>query len=202
MAAPTLQEIKDYLRQQTTANDTVLTALLLSATAMIEGWLGRPIALSDREVTIDTLSRSRTDAIYAQAVYLPTYPISEITSIEDSDGVALDLNTLRVSLQSGAVRLIDGGRFLNPPYTIVYKAGLAARSDFNAIEPALNQAIIDTVADLFQRRNPAASSEREGGGVGVDYNLKANMATAGNYREDMLLQRVRDILAPWRVVAV
>lgn len=202
MATPTVQQVKDYLRLQTTAEDAVVTALLASAVAMVEGWLGRPIYLATREETADTLSRSPVGSAYTQTVYLSAYPVGEVTSIEDSDGVVIDLNTVRPSLKSGSLRFIDGARFFNPPYIIAYTAGLQARADFAAIEPAINQAIIDTVADLFQRRNPAAASEREGGGVGVDYSLKSNTATAGQYRETMLTDRVRDILAPWRMVAV
>ena len=43
MALPTLNDLKSYLRVETTAEDSLMQALLARAQAMVENWTDTPI---------------------------------------------------------------------------------------------------------------------------------------------------------------
>jgi hypothetical protein len=84
--------------------------------------------------------------------------------------------------------------FTGSAYTVTARAGLSLRADYTAaIEPVMSSAIIDWAADLYQRRNPAASYESGGGGVAVNYNETASKT---------MPSRIRVTLEPWRRIPV
>lgn len=201
MALASVADLKARLRIQTDAMDDDLTALLCSATAAIEAWLQRPIEARTTDMEIDTCTPMARSS-YATTVYLPHYPIADLTAVEDGDGDAVDLNLLRFNTRTGVVRMLDGSGFLNPPYTFTADVGLSALPEYESlVEPVVNQAILDTASDLYHRRNPAAMSEREGGGIAVQYSDQIRGVGADNKREDQLVPRVAALLAPWRRLA-
>lgn len=187
MALPTLAELKSYLRKQTTNEDTLLASLLASATGRVETYLRRPIDADEREYVDDA------DGAPCSLI-VPITPVGTVASIEDADGTALDLTLLRVGRETGLIKYKDGSHFENGPYTITVQVGLSLRDGYaTRIEPVIRQAIFDTAADLYQARNPRASSEMAGGGVSVAY-------TQGN--EEGVPHRVAAALAPFRMVGV
>lgn len=201
MAALTVQQVKDYLRIQHTAEDTLITALLARATAMVESFLNRPIYNRSQTVTV----RVEGDPFRAGAriLFVPFYPLASLTSLTMQDGTVIDTADLYVDLRVGLIEYKSGSRFPLGAYTVVANGGLEAYPEFaTLIEPAIQSAILDTVADLYQRRNPAASAEREGGGVGVEYGNSQRSGVADNFREDNLIPRVAYSIAAWRVTGI
>lgn len=199
MAELTLAQTKAYLRVQHDAEDTLITALMASAIGVIEAFLQRPI-----------YNRPDTRMIYihgdvfrhgAKVLFLPFYPLASVTSITYEDDTVIPLADLLIDLRSGTVSYKDNGRFSFGRYTVVTTGGLEALPEFQSlVEPIMNQAVLDTVADLYQRRNPAAGAEREGGGVSVEYAGNTRSGVADNFREDGLISRVAYSIAPWRLL--
>lgn len=191
MALATLAQCKAYLRKQTTAEDTLITALLASAIGRIEAYLRRPILTVSRAFEDEAES---LNGLAVRSLVVPVTPCGTLASITDRDGTAVDVSTVRVGKETGLIRYTDGGCFDNGPYTITLQVGLALRSNYaTIIEPAINQAIIDVVADLYQRRNPAAAQESAGGGVSVAYTQGDNGG---------LPDRIASTLKPFRMVGV
>ena len=191
MALLTLATTKLYLRKQTTAEDTLIAALLASAIARVEGYLRRPILATSRTFIDEACGFVGAPV---QCLIVPITPVYSLTSVTDVDDVELDAADLRFGTETGLIKYRDGSAFANGPYTIVASVGLAARAGYATyIEPVVNQGILDTVADLYQRRNPGAAQENAGGGVTVAY-------TQGN--DEGVPARVAAALAPYRMVGV
>jgi hypothetical protein len=191
MALPDLNAVKRYLRKQTTNEDTLLAALLASAIGRVETYLRRPIEAESRTFVDEA---SGECGLSVACLMIPVTPVGTLTSVTDADGTALTLGDLRVSSNTGIVKHRDGELFANGPYTIVANVGLSLRPGYaTRIEPVITQAILDTVADLYQARNPRAAAENAGGGVSVAY-------TQGN--AEGVPMRVAAMLAPFRMVGV
>jgi hypothetical protein len=201
MAPLTSADVKDYLRIQSPAEDVLIMALIARASAAVGAWLQRPVYNVTRTITVFT--SNTMFAANPRTLFLPFYPIASITSITDSGGVAIPAGDIAVDTQLGSVSMKNGGRFAGSPYTIVVVGGLESHSEFlTLVEPAINQATLDVVSDLYQRRNPAAAAEREGGGIAVEYVDGQRSNGTANWREDMLTPRVQAFLAPWRIVGI
>jgi NAD(P)H-dependent FMN reductase len=195
MALPTKTELKAYLRIQTTAEDTLLDALLARATALIEAHLGRPITAAARTF----VDEAETGVAYGQVTTLliPVTPVlltGTPPTIVDGEGTTLSSTTdyrLPADQWSGLIRARDGIVFNVRPYTITATVGLSAATDYaTRIEPVIGAALIDLAADLWHRRNPAAQAEGAGGGVYTQF------AQVG------IPPRVAEMLAPFTVVRV
>lgn len=201
MATITVQNVKDYLRIQHDAEDGVIEMLLASAKAAISGWLQRPLAIEERTFVVETKTYHGAHYSVARVVQLPMFPLEALESMFDADGDDISLD-VAVNSRSGTIRYNDSSEFGNGPYTIKGTFGLAGYDEYEtSIEPVINQAIIDVVADLWHRRNPAASAEREGGGIAVEYsNQVRGVAAAGGGREDLITPRTAALLAPWRLI--
>jgi len=200
LSEQTRQRAKEYLRLQSGAEDLLLGGLVQSATALVEAWIGRPV-----EARSMTFVDSGVDAFDRPVAKLrvPVTPVAALTSVVDDDGTALDLTGLRTDATTGLVSYKDKSMFMNGPYTITATVGLSASPQYQfGASAAIQQAVVDIVADLYQRRNPAASREAEGGGIAVDYNPVQRGVGADNAREDLLPERTAAILAPFRIMGV
>jgi uncharacterized phiE125 gp8 family phage protein len=192
MALPTVADCKDYLRIEHTAEDAMLAGWLAQAIALIEAELGRPITILNRTFVLEC----EPSRVSSTRLFVPIYPIATEDSsagtadltLTDADGTVLVEDTdYRLDTRTGWITAIDSC-FSNYPYTIVADVGLAALPEYaTRIEPALSAAVLDVVADRYQRRNPAAQAEGAGGGVYTQSQI------AG------LPDRVKDALAPWKV---
>jgi hypothetical protein len=163
MALPVLADLKSYCRIQTTAEDTMLAGLLGRATAMVEGVLGRPITAAERTdvVTLECPATRFT---------LPVWPVATATLVltDPNDDAVVEAD-YTVSM-NGLVRASAGVTFAAGDYEATYDAGWSAHPDYGTkYEPILASAILDVAADLYQRRNPAATQETSGGGISVTY---------------------------------
>jgi uncharacterized phiE125 gp8 family phage protein len=191
MALATLATVKLYLRKQTTAEDTLLAALLASAIGRVEGYIRRPILATSRTFIDEAKCYN---GLSVASLIVPETPVASLTSVTDRDDEEIDTADLRFGSENGLIKYIDGGVFANGPYTIVASVGLSARAGYSTrIEPVINQAILDVVADLYQRRNPAASQEGAGGGVTVAY-------SQGD--DEGVPKRTAALLQPYRMCGV
>lgn len=191
MALPDVAAVKRYLRKQTTNEDPLLAALLASAIGRVETYLRRPIAAEERTFVDEAKGEC---GFSVTSLMIPITPVGSLASVVDADENAVPVNTLRVHSHTGMIKHIDNDVFANGPYTIVATVGLALRPGYaTRIEPVISQAILDTVADLYQARNPRAAAENAGGGVSVAY-------TQGN--AEGVPMRVAAMLAPFRMVGV
>jgi hypothetical protein len=182
-------ELKEYLRIQGTAEDTLLDALIARAIGMVEAFVRRPIEAEERTFVMGRPSEYATAAI--RAIHVPIYPvavadssISGLTLTDDEGDTLVEDSDYRLDVRTGRITGINGA-FATWPYTIVATVGLSAHPNYtDRIEPVMNVAIIDIAADLYQRRSPAATSESTGGGVSSSY--------VGGIPE-----RVKDMLRPF-----
>jgi uncharacterized phiE125 gp8 family phage protein len=193
MALPDVDDCKDYLRIEHDAEDAMLAGWLAQAIALIEAELGRPITILRRTFVLEC----EPSRVSATRLFVPVYPIAVEDSsastmdltLTDADGTVLVEDTdYRLDTRTGQITGIDGYCFTRWPYTIVADVGLAALPEYaTRIEPAMAAAVLDVVADRYQRRDPVAQAEGAGGGVYTQYQ------SAG------LPDRVKDALAPWKV---
>lgn len=157
MALPTVNELKAYLRIETTAEDTLLSALLARAQAMLVGWIDTPIAA----VSATAVDRAESLDRPVTSLVFPRRPCV-VTAITDADGASVATADYTSDPTSGIVYGKRGFTFWNGPYTITANVGLSLRADYATLEPLLAECIIDLAADLYQRRTPGAISEKAG----------------------------------------
>ena len=150
MTLPTLQNLKDYLKVETTAEDTALTAMLSRATGIVEQYLGRPITA--REVTVTDRGRTGCAVVKLLGFVCPI-DTGEAITVKDADDATVASTTYTVDGETAVFYAEPGESFGNPPYSLTFTAGLSARVDYEAVvEPAISQAILDVAADFWRRR--------------------------------------------------
>lgn len=169
MALLTVSQLKSYLRIQHTAEDTLLADLLAQATALVESHIGRPITAraatwTDRAATLRAYGAVTT-------LMIPESPVAaDSVTVTGADGTTVDAADYTVDIRTGMIRGNRGAVFASGPYTITATTGLSAHPDYaTRLEPLVNGALRDTVADAYHRRSPAAASEGAGGGVQATY---------------------------------
>lgn len=196
MSLVTAANCKAYCRVQGSAEDALFDIFHASAIGSIQSYLRRPITAELRTFRID-----RGDVCISDTLRLPIYPVSlmveedsnseggvDAAVITDADDTVIDAADYHLDERIGVFTATTGNSFTNYPYTIVATVGLSAHPDYaTVIEPVINAAILDLVADKWARRNPAATNESEGGGVSTSY------ADVG------IPARVRETLDPWRM---
>lgn len=170
MSLPDVAALKRYLKIENTAEDTLLAELLARSLATAQRRVGVPIVSVSR-VFVDEAETGNFYSHGPRSLLVPVTPFDVDTLVVvDADGVTVDADDLRSDVGAGIIRYVDGSPFENGPYTITVDVGLDNEDDYDTlIEPIVSQAIVDLVADLYQRRNPAASSERNAGGDSVAY---------------------------------
>lgn len=193
---PTVDDLKAYLRIEHAADDALLDGLLRQARASVEAYIRQPIEARAVTVTATPLADPWTGR-YALA--LPYDPVGASVTVVGG-GATVDPADYTVDAAAGMVTFAAAyagaatAARRGLPYRVTLTAGLSLREDYtDAVAPAMAAAIIDWAADLYQRRNPAASYESGGGGVAVNYNETASKT---------MPSRVRVTLDPWRRVLV
>ena len=158
VALPTVSDLKSYLRIESTAEDTLLAALLGRATAMLEMWIDTPITAT----TQTAIDRADSGGDPVRSLIFPRRPCS-VTAVVDSEGLTVPAAEYWADGTSGVIYGKEYYTFPYGPYTITASVGLSLRQDYARLEPLLNEAIIDLAADLYQRRTPGAASETAAG---------------------------------------
>lgn len=189
MPLPTLTNAKNYLRIQTGAEDVVLTALLARAQAMVETFIGVRLVAATETMTDWTTDSGRAYGAPSR-LQLPRYPFAitaPVPTVTDTNAATVDPTTYVLDGRTGQIRGTPGITFANGPYAITASVGWSTHPDYvNQYEALAGAAILDIVADLYQRRNPGAASEAEQG-VSVQWTA------------DAIPARTRAMLAPLRI---
>lgn len=174
MALVTVTELKNYLRIETTAEDTVLAGLFAQAKGWAQSLIQTPITAVSKTFT----DRAETCVAYGvvRSLLIPQTPI-KLTSpapvIKDADDATVDATTYTVDGETGIVYAKRGYTFPNGPYTITATVGLSILSTYSLVEePIVNALILGLGAQLYNQRNPNATQESSGGGISVSYSEK------------------------------
>ena len=156
MALPTVAQLKAYCRVDGTAEDAQFTLWLARATALIEGLLGRPITAAAQTVVVCPHPHPVTGRY---RLLLP-WPLSTTVTVTDDEGDAVASSSYTVG--TDGFLTFDEDATIASWYTVVLDHGWSEVPDYaTKYEPLIGQAITDTVADWYQRRNPAATAESE-----------------------------------------
>lgn len=163
MALPSVEDLKDYGRIQTTAEDPLLASLLARAVGEIEASIGKSLT-HESVVWYDDAKSLR---LYERPcnLVLGYVPIDATTvSVVDADGVTVDAATYTVRQDLGLIKG-DGVTFENGPYAItVTKAGFDTSPSYaTRWSPMITAAVLDYALMLYQQRTPGASSEKASG---------------------------------------
>lgn len=179
MALPTLQDLKDYCKVETTVEDAMLARLLDQALGLAQGRLSCPIVARAETFTV----RCRGHVL-ARAIAAPAAPLalSPAPVVADRWGVVVDPAKYSVDQRTGIFERLDWCYWDRGPYAIAVTWGLSVLPEYGIeVEPAIGGAIVDIAAFLYQNRNPAARGESAGGGVSTQVDpavLEARVAGA------------------------
>ena len=144
MALPTVQQLKDYLRVETNAEDGQFTLWLARATALVEGLLGRPIVAVSTESIVQP-SQHPVTGLWRLMVPYPFTAGSLV--VKDADGATVSNTTYTASGATGFITFKVDATISNY-YTTTAPTGFSARTDYaTMVEPLIAQAITDTVAE-------------------------------------------------------
>jgi len=158
MALATVADLKSYLRIESVAEDALLALIMARAKSMLEMWTDTPITATSQTA----VDRAESVDILVKSLVFPRRP-AQVTAVVDANGATVPAGDYTVDNRSGMVYAKYGIAFPSGPYTLTANVGLSLRGDYAALEPMLNEAILDLAADLYQRRTPGAASENAGG---------------------------------------
>jgi hypothetical protein len=158
VALATVADLKSYLRIESVAEDALLALIMARAKSMLEMWTDTPITATSQTA----VDRAESVDILVKSLVFPRRP-AQVTAVVDANGATVPAGDYTVDNRSGMVYAKYGIAFPSGPYTLTANVGLSLRGDYAALEPMLNEAILDLAADLYQRRTPGAASENAGG---------------------------------------
>jgi hypothetical protein len=173
----TVQAVKDLLRTTSTADDTLLDALVSRASGAIELYLGRPLLRQHYSETVPGFG--------GQNIMVTVRPIIHVDAVFPSTGAAsLGTSEYIVDAEAGLISRNPGGwpwsagidwtlegsilpGSERPIYQVDYEAGyiFPGTSDEPRTLPyPIEQAALDIIQDwyLFSRRDPTIESKRVG----------------------------------------
>lgn len=168
MALPTVQDVKDYLRIETTAEDVLLAQLLARAIGRIEGSVGKSLTTESVIWYDDVQSFKLYGAPKSLLLkYVPIDPDSVV--ITDGEGETVVSTDYIVRQDIGQIVGVPGVVFATGPYQMALTAGFGTSPKYATVwEPLINAIIIDVTAFLYQQRTPGASIEGASG-TSVNY---------------------------------
>jgi len=132
----TLQEVKDWIKQDGDADDALITSLITQARELIENYLGA--SLVSTTLVVEATPRTELRPPYG--------PVVTISSVKDEDGNDVDY------VWDGFVLNFTGGTYsvtsgYSPQYTTTtYDTG------YDTIPDGLKMALLETVAYLYEHR--------------------------------------------------
>lgn len=150
----TLDEIKEFLKIDGTAEDALLTILRKSAREKCEHYSGLSFITQDRQITLDKFPCGRI-------IELPNGPVSAVADIDyfDSDGVAQTLTSgthFIVDTNSDVCRIqvVDSWPSVKDRINAITISYTAGHTDDNhdPVPSAIKQAILMEVASMYENR--------------------------------------------------
>lgn len=175
----TVQKVKDYFRIETTAEDDLISDLIVRAEAEIETVVG--ISLTKRAVTwYDEAKTLRIPGVVTNLL-LRSKPIDESTVVvTDAAGDVVDADTYTIRQDRGLIMANQYGAAPIPgpavvfdlgPYAISCDAGFSTSPTYATRElPMIQASVIDYVGMLYQQRTPGARTE-SAAGTRVEYEV-------------------------------
>lgn len=164
MAVLTLNEVKTHLNITTTTQDAELQTFIAAAEAAIERRVGPLVASS---------VSSRVPG--GRDLMLPYYPVLSVTSITDTDGVAVSVSDVYAD-RIGVLTTTGYGFTTAATYDVTYMAGHAATA---AEVPAdLRLAVLEMVRHLWdsQRRSRGQVTDVPGAAHAFPYRVEELLA--------------------------
>lgn len=147
-ALVTLDEVKLVLGEA--VSDSVLESAILSASAMVESYLGNAMAGTSRHLGVETVAQTQICPIRspAWAILLDRYPVRRVISIAES-GVFLSSDDWDLDYANGRLIRLSGGDQIAWPkgYKVVvtYEAGWDMA---DAVTPTVPRDVRSAVLDL------------------------------------------------------
>ena len=169
MPLPSDEEIKAYLRVETSVEDDLIFEANLAAQAQVAQYLKVPLESTSRTFRGRKARRGYRGEPLEQLT-IPVVPCATTATITDvdDDAVASDLYTIDGTL--GHINAVVGEAFNRGPYTVVISVGWPLDADYNEIvDPLLYQTVLDLAVDIYRRRNTGAIYEQSGGQVSITY---------------------------------
>lgn len=133
MSALTLADAKAHLRIDGAVDDYDVQAFIDAAEGAITKRCGALVSTTTT-ATVDGWGRS---------LILPTAPVLSLTSVTPVGGSPIDQSVLYLDPSTGVVEFVDGSRFTDRRYTIVFAAGR------NTVAPDLLQAVKELLRHLW-----------------------------------------------------
>ncbi|MFF3128510.1 head-tail connector protein [Streptomyces sp. NPDC057908] len=178
MALLTLEEAKQQLDIETTANDTELQAYIESLTAPIERHVG---PIENRLVTEQLDSRGSRLALSQ----VPAVSLTSITPVL-AGGLAINVAALVLDGDTGVLWRRDGQFFYGGPWSVTYTAGRGT------VPPTINLAARMLLQHLWRTQYGAA----RGGGGADDYSVTEPIPGFGYAIPNRVLELLEAFKAP------
>lgn len=155
----TLSEAKLHCRVDETADNDIIQSLIRAATAVCENHMRRPIMTQEFKVFLDRwpcgtfIELPKAPLISVTSV--KTYDEADVATVFSSANYYTDTATLpgRIVLRAGN-SWPQWARYANP-IEIQFKAGYG--DDPNGVPPEIRQAVLSTVAFLYENRGDAVA---------------------------------------------
>ena len=132
-----LDQAKAWLKVDSTADDPLITALIIQARELIEGYLNLTII----ETTIVCTATARAE------LKLPFGPVTSITSVKNDNGDDLEYvwNGFYITFGTGTISVTGGSNIYEDSVT-TYDAGNSTIAD------GLQLGLLETIAFLYEMR--------------------------------------------------
>lgn len=168
MTLLTVQQVKDYLRIETDAEDALIAALIVEAMATCEGICGTSFTHASVTWYDDAISLRLNEAPWN--LLLQERAIDPATLvIYDCEDAVVDAAGYVIRQDEGLVKSKRGESFPFGPYRLTCVAGYDTRDDYTVRWlPIIQRLLTDFVAMLYQQRTPGALTE-QASGTTVDY---------------------------------
>jgi uncharacterized phiE125 gp8 family phage protein len=153
----TLAEAKAHLKVDSTADDTLITSLIIAARARAEWHTGRAFVSQSWTLWLDAWPKSGL-------VEIPLPPLQSVTQLkvyaQDDTPSVLDPSAYQLDAASAPARLAWRSNFAPPAnlraVNAVEIAFTAGYGGANAVPGPVKQAVLQIVADLYSHRGDEA----------------------------------------------
>lgn len=183
MSLATLDQLKEYLGDQATTDDALLTRILAAATDVIESYCGRTFA--------STANVEYYDGTGTNTLTLRNFPIVTMTSILEG-GSALTTGQ-DASTSPDILFYPDTGQLVRPwfiflPYRNWYKVSYT--SGFSSVPSVIVQACLDTSAIMLREKEHIGLQQKTTGTQTVTYvrNLPRHIQDALDGYADLIVR--------------
>ena len=168
MSLPTVQQLKDYARIETDAENALLADVLARATGLVQGLVGRSLT-SDSVVWYDDAGTLKLYGAPTRLCLQHRFVDPASVVLTDAQGVVVPATDYTVRVDLAMLVAAPDVSFGNGPYAIACTAGYATSEQYASVYSAqIAQIVLDTALFFYQQRTPGATREAATG-TSVDY---------------------------------